>query len=181
MSNELNPHPHSPDNDFYKLETQVLIHKLEIEKLNEIIKDLKSKLGEYNTITLSHFNPERYPENIALKANWGDSIYYFKLDDKLDTYGENHFKIYVQSYIKITKEEDYSIFDNKIDNSKIIEHRNKKSFIHPEDSYILLPKDSKVTIISENQYNEIIENCKSTFDNLFFGLNNPKNDLNTLY
>jgi hypothetical protein len=178
MSNELNPQPHSPDYSFNELD-----YKLEINKLNSIINDLRNKLGEYNTITLCYFNPKTYPPNIALKASWAESIYYFIVDEanELKEYGDNYLKIFIKSYIKITKEEDYSMFDNKINNSKCIERRNKLSFHHPEDAFIILPKNTKITIISERQYDEIIENCNSTFDNLFFGLDNPKNDLNTLY
>lgn len=179
MSNELDPRPHSSDYDFSFSE---LDYKLEINKLNAIINDLRSKLGEYNTVTLCYFNPKTYPPNIALKASWAESIYYFIVDEtELQEYGDNYLKIFIKSYIKITKEEDYSVFDNKVNNSKFIERRNKSSFHHPEDAFIILPKNTKITIISEKQYDEIIENCNSTFDNLFFGLDNPKNDLNTLY
>jgi len=154
----------------------------EIELLNLKINELKEKLGSYNTVQLNYFNLKSYPSDIALKAKWANAIYYFTINDNDITELNNaYYKIQFDSYLKITKEEDFSMFDGKIDNSRFIEHKNRKSFHYPEDAFLTLPKDCKITIISKKQFENFIKKCVDKFDDLYFDADNPKNDLSTLY
>jgi hypothetical protein len=157
--------------------------KKEIEVLQKTIDDLKSKLGMYNTMSLDKFNAKHYPEGIACKVNYADAIFYFTLlnIEAVREFTPQYFKIYFGEFLKITKENDYSIFDNKITTYHHIEHRNRQSYVHAEDAFITFPKSAEITLISKAQYEHIVSMVHNTFNNLYVSADSPINDLNELY